>query len=145
MRASRSATGEDGFTILELIVCLGLLALISSFVLEGVALLKRGAAVIGRAELQDSERAVQMHLRRALERAVPFFAVDENLEATLIFTGEPARLRVVTRSDGRLEEGGLILAEFRAETIGAARALITERRPIAWAPGGADAAPEQHT
>lgn len=144
MRSSGAETGEEGFTILELIVCLGLLTLITTWALEGVSLVKRGAAVINRVEVEESERAVQMHLRRALERAVPVFAIGEAEEATLVFNGEPARLRLVTRSDGRLENGGLILAEFRTETLGETRALITERQPMAGM-GSAGTPPEQHT
>lgn len=131
--------GEDGFTVLELVVCLGLLAIITSFIAEGLALIERGRGGMARAEEQDAARAVRMHLRRAIERAVPVFAAGDEGAATLVFAGEPDRLRLVTRSDRRLEGGGLVIAEFRVDAIGGETALVTVRRSF----GSGDRAGEE--
>jgi hypothetical protein len=58
------------------------------------------------------------------------------VRAVLLFTGEPDRLLLVTRSDRRLEGGGLVLAEFRAEARDGTTALVTIRRPVSGTAGG---------
>jgi general secretion pathway protein J len=129
----RDNRGSDGFTILELIVCLGVLALIAVFMAEGVALIGRGRVVMAGVEGEEALRAVQVHVRRTLGRAVPLFAAREG-EAAILFAGSPDRLTFVTRSDRRLEGGGDILVELRAEADEGAMWLVTDRRPLAAPP-----------
>jgi len=133
---------EGGFTILELVVCLGVLALITTFLAAGLALVGRGQVLVARAEAQDSGRAVRMHLRRAVEAAVPMFAAREDGTAAIVFTGSPDRLRLVTRSDRRLEGGGLVVAEFAVAEIGGEPALVTRRRPFPVPAGGEEGEPK---
>ena len=141
MTRSQPGTAEAGFTLLEMVVCLGLLAITTSWLQHAGPLVLRATDVVARAEREDSIRAAQMHLRRALERTVPFFKTEQIGDAELMFDGHSKSVRFVTRSDGRLERGGLIVAEFRPEEVDGILALVTERQPLA-GPLNADVEPE---
>jgi general secretion pathway protein J len=126
---------ESGFTLLELVVSLGLLALMTAFMAEGISLVRRGSTVLDRVEQEEGGRTVEAHLRRTLERAVPVFVSGEqDSEPKIVFSGEANRLAFVARADGRLETGGLVLVDFRVEQSGDAFRFVTERRPY---PSGA--------
>jgi hypothetical protein len=101
-----------------------------SWLVQAAPLAIRASGVIARIEEGEARRAVEVHIRRAFERAVPFSVIDENGEAELVSTGRPTSVRFVTRSDGRLEGGGLIVAELRREETEGSLALVTERRPL---------------
>ncbi len=136
---TRSDRSDEGFTLLELVVCLGLLALTATWLLQGAPILNRAVAVMARAEEEDGYRAAEMHLRRALERTVPYFTVAESGDAKLVFDGQAASLSFVTRSDGRLEAGGFIAVELRTEDLEGGLALVAERNPLAsFAAGGTE-------
>ena len=121
--------GEDGFTLIEMVVCLGVLALIASFTASGLALVRRGGVLVEALDRDDAGRAVQAHLRRGVESATPVF-VERDGTAELLFKGAPDRLSLVTRSDRRLEGGGLVLATFAVDGPPGATALVTDRRPV---------------
>jgi prepilin-type N-terminal cleavage/methylation domain-containing protein len=127
---------DGGFTLVEMIVCLGILALIASFSAEGLTLLRRGGVLIERIDREDALRAVQTHMRGAIESAEPVFASRDGA-ARLLFTGAADHLRLVTRSDPRLEGGGLVLASFGLEDETGGRALVTHRQALSPLPGGA--------
>jgi prepilin-type N-terminal cleavage/methylation domain-containing protein len=134
---------EDGFTLLELMVCLGLLALISAFLAQGLSLVRHGGGMMERAERDDSLRAVQMYLARALEGALPAFQADESGAASAVFDGSGDSLRFIGRSDGRLEGGGLVVVEFRIDALDGERRLIVGRRAVRAEDDGARE-PEAH-
>jgi hypothetical protein len=136
MTKPRPADGEAGFTIVELVVCLGLLALMTGLAAEGLSLVRRGGATMERAEQADGRRAVDMYVRRTLERAVPVFAAQTDGTPALLFSGEPDRLRLVSRSNRRIEGGGLVLVEIRVEVRDGRRDLVTIRQPISTRDGG---------
>jgi general secretion pathway protein J len=125
----RDAPSEDaGFTVVELIVCLGLLSLMTVLIAEGLAVAQRGTRIFGRVDRLEQEQAVQAYLRRAVQGIVPLFAVDRGNVASLVFSGAPDRLRFASRADGRLEGNGVVLVEIRCEQRNGERALVTERR-----------------
>ena len=130
MNQSSRSCGEAGFTVLELVVCLGLLALISALTAEGLSIAKRGKEVMSLADRQDQTHAVRIHLRRTFEGAVPLFATEPDQTTRLVFGGEPDRLWLVNSSDGRLEASGLVLVELTMGDGGESGTLITNRRVI---------------
>jgi hypothetical protein len=124
-------------------VCLGLLALISAFLAEGISLVRHGGGMMERAERDDSVCAVQMYLQRALEGALPAFQAGDGAAASAVFDGSADSLRFVARSDGRLEGGGLVVVEFRVDAVDGERRLIADRRTVRAEDNGA-IRPEAH-
>jgi type II secretory pathway component PulJ len=123
-----SLAEDDGFSVLELILCLGLLALMTALTTEAVSLAQRGTGVIDRIERADADRAVQAFLRRTIEGAAPLLSTRGDGTAAILFDGYPDRLRLVSRANGELEGGGLVLVELRMEDSVAGRALVTDRK-----------------
>ncbi len=76
MSPRRPHDGEDGFTLLELLVSLGLLGLTVSWLVQAAPLAIRASGVIARIEEGEARRAVEVNFRLAFERAVPLSLFD---------------------------------------------------------------------
>lgn len=138
-----SRDGEAGFTLVELVVCLGLLALMTGLAAEGLSLVRRGKDIMDRVEAADQRRAVETYLRRTIERATPLFAARNDGSTVLYFTGKPDRLRLVSRSNRHVEGGGLVAVEIRVDEHDGRLDLVTGRRPISARAGAGHAAQER--
>lgn len=88
---------QHGFTLLELLLALAILATLVALLLAGlrvgVSAWEGGEA---RAELQQRLRAVAGHLEEALASAYPYQSRADGGARRVLFEGEPRRVRFVT-------------------------------------------------
>jgi general secretion pathway protein J len=93
---------EAGFTLVEVLVSLALVALLSLLLLQGAWTATRMSRHLAAAERQASVQAVRDHLRRTLEDAVAGIGAGRSAA----FAGGPDRLLLVTDSERTVEAGG---------------------------------------
>ena len=131
--------GQEGFTLVELLVALALVALISVVLLGGV----RFGARVWEASQVQSEAANEVHtIRRFLrERALsarPARAIgDDSEDGRAGFSGEAASFRLVTLMPDYVARGGLYHFEIAAADTGEDTGLAVKW----WPYGGAEAGP----
>lgn len=118
---------EAGFTLVELLVALALLALIAIFIGEGVAAIRAMVPFAGRIAAATEIAAVRDHLRRTIGEAVA--VVPANEADALV--GAPDALRFFAPADPLLEAGGLNRIDLGLEPGSAGRLDLVERRAIA--------------
>lgn len=136
MKNAAARSSDGGFTLVELIVCLGILSLMAALMAAGIAVAQRGGALIEAAEDADAIRAVQASLRRAFERAEPLWLADTAGSPRPAFVGASDRIRFAVRSDGRLEDGGFMVVDLAVEIVAGDKALVMRRdRVEAWSAG----------
>ncbi len=108
----RGARRNAGFSVLELVLSLGILAIITASVLGGLHLGRR-AWEIGRQEEDNGEgEAALRALSELMCKAVPAIALDDQKIPRLVFVGRPNAVYLVTLSEGDTQRGGLILTEI---------------------------------
>ncbi|HEV7439924.1 MAG TPA: prepilin-type N-terminal cleavage/methylation domain-containing protein [Methylobacterium sp.] len=93
---------EAGFTLVEVLVSLALVALLSLLLLQGAWTATRMSRRLADSERQATVQAVRDHLRRTLGDAVA--AIGAGRSAA--FAGGPDRLLLVTDSERLIEVGG---------------------------------------
>jgi general secretion pathway protein J len=127
-RGARCA-GQEGTTLLELLVAIALLALLCSYAFGALRHLQSFNLVIQKIEDANSTEALAAHLRRTIAGSrVAFFTTSE-ARARLAFIGEENGLSLVTDADSRLEWGGLSLVQFGVEEDeSGGRRLVAFRR-----------------
>ena len=131
----RGVRRNAGFTVLELVLSLGILAFITTSILGGLHLSRR-AWEIGRREDEKGEgEAVLRALSELLSKSVPAIALDEQKVARLVFVGRPSAMFLVALSEGETYRGGLILTEIgfvgaQSKTLGLWTRVF--RAPTAW-------------
>jgi prepilin-type N-terminal cleavage/methylation domain-containing protein len=106
-----------GFTLLEVLLSIGLLALITSSILGGLRLgqraWERGRDYESVHEVEEAASAIAALLQRAFP--VVFYAQDvANVGPVAAFRGTSRDLRLVTTSEGGAAWGGLALTEIGA-------------------------------
>ncbi|WP_132251218.1 prepilin-type N-terminal cleavage/methylation domain-containing protein [Methylobacterium segetis] len=122
----RSGTGhEAGFSLVEMLVALALVALLSLLLLQGVWTATRVARLLADAERQAAVQAARDHLRRTLEDAVG--EVAGGRRAT--FSGRPDGVTLVTAAERLVETGGQVRVDLAA-AAGARGLDLLERRGL---------------
>jgi prepilin-type N-terminal cleavage/methylation domain-containing protein len=103
---TRRATGEDGFTLIEMLVAIGLLALMMGYAYSAISTFRH----IKRAEETGARRravdSAQRHLRQSIEGARVTYTFNEG-ETRILFEGRPDSLVIAAQLDDRLVQGGL--------------------------------------
>lgn len=94
---------EAGTTLVELLVVLGLMALIALFIGQGVGAVRVMAPLSGRIDAAAEVAAVRDHLARTIGEAM----ADLPLAAAAAFTGEAQALRFLAPADPVLEVDGI--------------------------------------
>jgi general secretion pathway protein J len=136
-RGSRSAAG---FTLVELLVALVLLALVSTM-LVGTLRFANGAWAKSEAatdRLQRTEMAMSL-LRRQLEAAYPLIVIGSDQQQIVAFAGDEAGLLFLSPPAAALAMGGLQLSWLTVEPDGGAHRIVLrwrnyDRRGEAWPP-----------
>jgi prepilin-type N-terminal cleavage/methylation domain-containing protein len=129
MRAGER-TSEAGFTIVELIVALCILALIATYALASFRNVHQMNELMERIEGRAAIEAVQNHLYDLLSRARPIAVMIAGQPTPVVaFMGERSRLQLAAASEGTLETGGMyaIAVETRIRSDGLLD-LVTTRR-----------------
>ena len=98
---------EDGFTLVELLVSLALLALMVTYAVSSISTLRQLNRISGEAAAQDEVDAVQRYLRHDIGDLRVVFETGESGNHTLMFDGTSQALSFIGSSDGTRETGGL--------------------------------------
>jgi general secretion pathway protein J len=125
----------DGFTLLEVLLAIGLIALITGSIVGGLNIGKRawdaGRDYESVQEVEDAARA----LAEILSRAFPGGQQLEDGRQLIVFHGARERLRLVTISEGGAGWGGLTATEIGLD--GADLSIWTNvYRAEEWSAGG---------
>ncbi len=115
---------EAGMTLIEMIVVLGLMALIVVFMANGMGAVHSFSGLGPRIEQQDEVTAVRDHLRRTIAEAFGRSLLRQQVR----FVGTADSMRFLAPSDPVFEIGGLYrIALSVAESPNGDRALVEER------------------
>ncbi len=115
MAAAHRLRDSAGFSLLESMVAVALLALIVASVIGAASMSGRTYRTTERMESQDAQFAARSILRSLISKAVPEFYRNQSGRSALAFAGEPDRLVLVAPQDGRLDIGGLYWLEFTVQ------------------------------
>ncbi len=125
-------TAEEGFTLVELLVAMSLLAILSGLFVNTIVLSKKMAGVSDRLLSSRELYSVENYLRRDLKQAFKVFRLDRQARALrLEFRGTSDRLELVLPANVDVEYGGLRYVSFLTDANADAGArFITRRRPV---------------
>ncbi len=127
-------TGEEGFTLVELLVAISLLAILSGLFVNTVVLSQRMAGVSDRLVSSQEIDAVERYLRRDLRQAFKIFQLDpEAGRLQLVFRGSPNQLDLVLPANIDVEYGGLRYVSFLVDDNGDTGPRFITRRQAAGA------------
>jgi prepilin-type N-terminal cleavage/methylation domain-containing protein len=111
-KVRRIHAGQDGFTLVELLVALALVSLMATAILGGIDISRRIWQTGPEREFHAEIDAAAEALRTRLAETIPAVAPGDDGLARLVFKGSPHDLVVVTLSDGRSEVGGMALTRI---------------------------------
>ena len=133
---TRCGNREAGFTLIEVLIGVALLAMLATLIASGTRLAGRAwnSAERQTAEIDDMD-AVQGLLRRTIARARPSFAGADPADITVAFSGEPDTLSLVSAQPGTQDNGPWVRERFFLTGTGKARALF-----MSWSTGSASVA-----
>jgi general secretion pathway protein J len=122
---------DDGFTLVELLVALALLALLSALLVGGLRL-SRNAVLVGEnagAEVQRAELASAV-IRREFERAAPLAIVSPNDPPAVAFDGDEASAVFVAPPGALMALGGDEITWLVVEPGAAGERIVLRYRPL---------------
>lgn len=108
------ASDDSGFTLVEMLVVLTMAALVLALVPN---LLRTGSKVqtlVTGLETRMTEAATLSALKARIEAARPLYETEPSGLSTLVFQGDPNRVRFVTAFEDGPAGGGLYLVDFGA-------------------------------
>jgi general secretion pathway protein J len=111
--------GEAGFTLLELLIALVLLAVIAAVLVAAIASARQALVAVDRRGAQAAVPAVQGVLRRLIREARPGPQAPLPPEANRTFVGEPDRLSFVSSFVPQGQYGGLWRYDIFLDAAGA--------------------------
>ena len=137
---TRRADGESGFTLIEVLIGVTLLAMLATLIATGTRLSGRAwnSAERQTTEIHDME-AVQGLLRRTILRARPSFAIADPADMTIVFSGQPETLSLVAAQPGTQDDGPWMRQRFYIAGSSASRALFMSWQADAPAASGPSA------
>jgi general secretion pathway protein J len=143
IRQSPSLAVPPGFTLVEVLIGLALMAMLMTLIANGVRL---GTSAWSRAEVvtgdMDDIETVQGLLRRTIVQAQPAFASADPQDMTIRFAGEPDAMTVVAPQPATQGLGPWMEQRFAIDRSAAgAGGLVLSWRPIGVA--GQPVAPRQ--
>lgn len=118
MIARTNARRDAGFTLLEMLLALAILALITSTILGGLHFGRRawqtGQSYDARGEIEAAALAISELLRRSF----PAVVTGAGARPVVVFFGRPDGCRFTTSSEGETQRAGLLLAEIGVRSNG---------------------------
>jgi len=127
-----------GFTLVELLVALCMLALISSYSLAALQSLRRMDTIIERVETRSVMETIANYLHHLMSGARPIAISVDHARTMIAFSGEKSKVEFVAAGNAALEDGGLLVI-----TVEAAKRedglinLVTKRKPLRAGPSQA--------
>lgn len=116
--------GDAGFTLIELVVALGVLALLASMLPGAFAVAQRAWDTVRRVERLDADKAARAFVEQRLMEALPVLVADARGARQSGFRGEARRLSFIAPSASGPAGGGLYRYDLVAETAGERDALV---------------------
>ena len=116
---------DIGFTLIEMLVSLALLAMMSIYALQSFRTLNQMDLIGRRMQGQNEVNAVVHHLATELSGARIAFADAGTAQQRLLFSSSGKSLNYVTASNGDRETGGLYLVTLSVDATGS---LISNRQ-----------------
>lgn len=141
MTVPRRHRADDGFTLIELIVALAILALLASMLPGAFAVGQRAWETVRRVESLDADAAARAFAEQRLMEALPVLVADPSGVRQPGFRGESRRLSFVAPSASGPAGGGLYQYVLTAERSGERDALVLRQRQVMapTSPAAADA------
>jgi general secretion pathway protein J len=115
--------GDAGFTLLELLLSLALLALLMGSLLSGMQLAQKAFETSRSNQAVGDLEASATALSDMLSHAYPMMIADQKKGQTLFFTGRPDGCTFVSLSEGQTQAGGFFAAEIGLAPNGASADL----------------------
>lgn len=131
---SKSVTGDQGFTLVELLVSLALLSLMTIYTVNAFTSLRDMSRVAENMPQEQEIDAALRHIRGAIADARPYFLPDGQGGQKLLFEGSSTILTFVTASTGERERGGLYAVTLSLAETGE----LTEHRRLLGNPANGD-------
>jgi general secretion pathway protein J len=125
--------GDDGFTLVELLVSLALLSLMAIYALAAINNLKGMNQIAERTSAQMEVDAVIRHLRESIGAALHVLVRKGDGAESLSFSGKPQSLSYAAASTGLTEVGGVYMIQLSVDDehqLVERRALQRGVRPI---------------
>ncbi|MCC7046315.1 MAG: prepilin-type N-terminal cleavage/methylation domain-containing protein [Alphaproteobacteria bacterium] len=139
----RAHRRQSGMTLIELVVALGLLALLVAALAGALGVSARGSVLVEtRAEQGEALRIAQSTLRRYLAQARPVRTIV-NQRDQVVFAGVPDGLGFIAVMPPWPSGGGLYVVRIALEEAGGSRALVLTRQPTAGEGAALDAGAER--
>jgi general secretion pathway protein J len=120
-----------GFTLVELLVAMALLAMLSVLLVGGLRL-SRNAVIVGESNSADVQRASLAFsvLRREIERATPLILVSDQAPPPIAFSGDVASLVFVAPPGALMALGGDQVTWLSVETGANGARIVLRYRPL---------------
>jgi len=126
-----AANAEAGFTLLELLIALALMAVIASLLVNAIAGARQSLSVVDRRITQASVPAVQSVLRRLLLEARPNPDATGRADPGRAFLGEPGKVAFVSSFVPQGQFGGLWRYEIvLGASAGESSALVLTQKLV---------------
>jgi hypothetical protein len=122
--ADPSEGGEAGVTLVEMLVVIGLMALIAVFMAGGMAAVKAALPMNAAIARSDELALARDHLRQTVSEAI----AQSLLRQDLYFEGDLQKLGFVAVADPLFEAPGLVRVRLAAEIVDGALALVERRQ-----------------
>ena len=110
--ASAVAIDEGGFTLVEMLVALSLLAVIAVQMSSAFTVTNRSVDLVRRLEGENIGPAVADYIRHQFDALMPIYDLGEGHVYTGLFEGDKKHVQFVVHSDGRLEPPGLVVVSI---------------------------------
>ena len=105
-RAARRRRGEQGLTLIELLLALAILAVLTGFLAGGLSIGRRAFAADRSSEIRGETDAAIQAVSSLIASALPVPANNASQKSGITFDGRQAMLSFVGLSEGRALRGG---------------------------------------
>jgi general secretion pathway protein J len=122
---------DAGFTLVELLVAMALLAILSALLVGGLRL-SRNAVIVGESASEDVQRAELAYavIRRQFERAAPLALVSLDSPPPIAFAGDGASVVFIAPPGALMALGGEEITWLAVERGAAGARIVLRYRPL---------------
>jgi general secretion pathway protein J len=113
MRAGRRRCGEQGLTLIELLLALAILAVLTGFLAGGLSFGRRAFDADRASGISSETDAAIQAISSLIASALPVSASPANPKAGIVFDGHQATLSFIGLSEGRALRGGPHMIRLR--------------------------------